>query len=173
MKRMGLTDEDRNNPMFNDTEKLETAGLDLKTEINDSILVETKLGMQHIAEEKTITGDAATVQMSDNDIQAQYNTVIRDNLNGLAYVRSKSPVNTAIMDVLGTFIKGYPRSEKVKRFMQIVVNNKDVFAEILSEATAEFRDLLIKNAGLKGVHYDFKIEEALRITEGLSPVMKA
>lgn len=160
MKRMGLTDEDRNNPLFNDTGKLETAGLDLKTEINDSILVETKLGMKHIAEEKTITGDAATVQMSDNDIQAQYNTIIKDNLNGLAYVRSKSPINTAIMDVLGTFIKGYPRSEKVKRFMQIVVNNKVLFAEILSEATAEFRDLLIKNAGLKGVHYDFKIEES-------------
>ena len=110
MKRMGLTDEDRNNPMFNDTEKLETAGLDLKTEINDSILVETKLGMEHIAEEKTITGDAATVQMSDNDIQAQYNAVIKENLNGLGYVRSKSPINTAIMDVLGTFIKGFQGS---------------------------------------------------------------
>ena len=36
------------------------------------------------------------------------------------------------------------------------------YAEILSEATAEFRDLLIKNAGLKGVHYDFKIEESVK-----------
>ena len=44
--------------------------------------------------------------------------------------------------------------------MKIVVNNKTIFAEILSEATNEFRQLLITNAGKKGVEYEFKIEEA-------------
>ena len=160
MKRMGLTEEDRNNVLFNDPERLEDAGLKLETNTGDVILEETNLGMENIAEERTITGNAVNVQMSENDVQAQYNAIIRDNLNGLAYVRSKSPINTAIMDVLSTFIKGFPRAEKVKKYMQIVVNNRDLFAEVISEATAEFRQMLSVNAGKKGVRYDFKIEES-------------
>lgn len=160
MKRMGLTEEDRKNVLFDAPERLEYAGLKLETNTGDVVLEETNLGMQNIAEERTITGNAVDVQMSENDVQAQYNAIIRDNLNGLAYVRSKSPINTAIMDVLSTFIKGFTRSEKVKRYMQIVVNNRDLFAEVLSEATAEFRQMLSINAGKKGVIYDFKIEES-------------
>lgn len=160
MKRMGLVEEDRKNVLFDDPERLEDAGLKLETNTGDVVLEETNLGMQNIAEERTITGNAVDVQMSENDVQAQYNSIIRDNLNGLAYVRSKSPINTAIMDVLSTFIKGFTRSEKVKRYMQIVVNNRDLFAEVISEATAEFRQMLSINAGKKGVRYDFKIEES-------------
>jgi len=160
MKRMGLTEEDRNNVLFNDPDRLEDAGLKLETNTGDVILEETNLGMENIAEERTITGNAVNVQMSENDVQAQYNAIIRDNLNGLAYVRSKSPINTAIMDVLSTFIKGFPRAEKVKKYMQIVVNNRELFAEVISEATAEFRQMLSVNAGKKGVRYDFKIEES-------------
>ena len=160
MKRIGLTEEDRNNVLFNDPDRLEDAGLKLETNTGDVILEETNLGMENIAEERTITGNAVNVQMSENDVQAQYNAIIRDNLNGLAYVRSKSPINTAIMDVLSTFIKGFPRAEKVKKYMQIVVNNKELFAEVISEATAEFRQMLSVNAGKKGVRYDFKIEES-------------
>lgn len=160
MKRMGLTEEDRNNVLFNDPGRLEDAGLKLETNTGDVILEETNLGMENIAEERTITGNAVNVQMSENDVQAQYNAIIRDNLNGLAYVRSKSPINTAIMDVLSTFIKGFPRAEKVKKYMQIVVNNRELFAEVISEATTEFRQMLSANAGKKGVKYDFKIEES-------------
>lgn len=160
MKRIGLTEEDRNNVLFNDPDRLEDAGLKLETNTGDVIIEETNLGMENIAEERTITGNAVNVQMSENDVQAQYNAIIRDNLNGLAYVRSKSPINTAIMDVLSTFIKGFPRAEKVKKYMQIVVNNKELFAEVISEATAEFRQMLSVNAGKKGVRYDFKIEES-------------
>lgn len=160
MKRMGLTEEDRNNVLFNDPDRLEDAGLKLETNTGDVILEETNLGMENIAEERTITGSAVNVQMSENDVQAQYNAIIRDNLNGLAYVRSKSPINTAIMDVLSTFIKGFPRAEKVKKYMQIVVNNRELFAEVISEATSEFRQMLSVNAGKKGVRYDFKIEES-------------
>lgn len=159
MKKMGLSEQDRQNPLFNDIEKLEDAGLKIDTSANDVVIGQTALGMQKIAEERTITGEAVNVQMSDNDVQAQYNAIIKENLNGLAYVRSKSPINTAIMDVLSTFIKGFSRSEKVKKYMQIVVNNRDLFAEVLSEATAEFRQLLAQNAGKKGIRYEFKIEE--------------
>ena len=149
MNRFGLTEEERNDLLFSNTAKLEDNGLKLDANTKDVLIEETKLGMENIAEEQFITGEGVNVQMSDSDIEAQYYSLIRDNLNGLAYVRSKKPANTAIMDVLSTFIHGYSRNVKVKRFMQIVVNNKELFAEILSEATAEFREMLVANAGRK------------------------
>ena len=160
MKKFGLTDEDRKNPLFSDIEKLEKGGLNLKTTTTDVLIEETNIGVVGIDSEQSIIGNAANVQMSENDVLAQYMSLIRDNLNGLAYARSKSPINTAIMDVLSTFIRGYSRSEKVKRYMQIVVNNKALFGQILSEATDEFRRMISENAGKKGIHYDFKIEES-------------
>ena len=71
--------------------------------IEDQIMEETVVGAGTIDNERTVSSGLATVTMSDNDIQAQYYSLISENLNGLAYVRSKSPINTAIMDVLGTF----------------------------------------------------------------------
>lgn len=159
MKRFKLTETDRNNPMFSDIEKLKDEGLNIETNTEDVLLEETNIDVRKVDAEQSVSGEAVKVKMSDNDVQAQYNALIKENLNGLAYVRSKSPINTAIMDVLSTFIKGYDRSSKVKKYMQIVVNNRDLFAEILSNATAEFRELLISHAGKKGVIYDFKIEE--------------
>ena len=159
MKKLGLTDEERNDPLFDSYKKLEDNGLKLETNAQEKVLEETKLGVKGIDNEKKVTGEAVSVKMSDSNVQAQYYSLIKENLNGLAYVRSKSPIHMAIMEVMGNFIKYFPRSEKVKKFMQIVVYNYDLFAEILSEATTEFRALLMEDAGKKGVRYDFKIEE--------------
>jgi type III restriction enzyme len=160
MNRVGLTEEDKNNPLYNDTKKLEDAGLNLDTRVGDILLEETSFDVRTIDQEQSFSGKVASVKMSEGDVEAQYYTIIKENLNGLAYVRSKSPINAAIMDVLSTFIKGYQRNEKVKRYMQIVVNNRNFFAEVLSEATRDFRQLLIEHAGKKGITYEFKIEES-------------
>lgn len=98
--------------------------------------------------------------MAENDIQAQYNALIRENLSGLAYVRSKSPINSAIMDAFGTFHNVFSRQEKVASIMKIVVNNKNIFAEIISESTRDFREMISKEAYKKGDRYDFKIDES-------------
>ena len=159
MGKLKLTDEERCDPLFNDYEKLEKNGLKLNVNAIEKVLEETKIEVKGIDDEKIVTGDAADLKMSENDIQAKYNSLIKENLNGLAYVRSNSPIHSAIMEVMGNFIKYFSRNEKVKKFMQIVVHNYDLFAEILSEATAKFRKLLEDEAGKKGVRYDFKIEE--------------
>ena len=160
MKRFGLTNEDRNGVLSNCEDKLKDGGLILEDKANLEILEETVLHADIADTEQIVTGDSVDVQMSESDIEAQYFAIIKENLNGLAYKRSKSPINTAIVDVLSTFYNVFPRSTKVKSFMKIVVNNKTIFAEILSEATNEFRQLLITNAGKKGIEYEFKIEEA-------------
>lgn len=141
-------------------DRFELKGMNLDIKVDDVVMEETNIGVTSANEERNISGDLAKVTMAENDIQAQYNDLIRSNLSGLAYVRSKSPINSAIMDAFGIFYNVFGRKEKVTSIMKIVVNNKNIFAEILSESTQEFREMISKEAYKKGEHYDFKIEES-------------
>ena len=141
-------------------DRFELKGMNLDIKVDDVVMEETNIGVTSANEERNISGDLAKVTMAENDIQAQYNDLIRSNLSGLAYVRSKSPINSAIMDAFGIFYNVFGRKEKVTSIMKIVVNNKNIFAEILNESTQEFREMISKEAYKKGEHYDFKIEES-------------
>lgn len=141
-------------------ERLESKRLNLEINIGDVVMEETNIGIGSANEEKSVSGELAIVQMAENDIQTLYNRIIKENLSGLAYVRSKSPVNSAIMDAFSTFYNVFSRHEKVSSIMKIVVNNKEIFAEIISESKRDFRDMISKEAYKKGDKYDFKIEES-------------
>lgn len=160
MKFFELKEEDKYAMSGQLKERFELKGMNLDIKVDDVVMEETNIGLTSANEEKSIFGDLAKVTMAENDIQAQYNDLIRSNLSGLAYVRSKSPINSAIMDAFGIFYNVFSRKEKVTSIMKIVVNNKNIFAEILSESTQEFREVISKEAYKKGEHYDFKIEES-------------
>lgn len=160
MKFFELKEEDKYAMNGQLKERFELKGMNLDIKVDDVVMEETKIGVTSANEERSISGDLAKVTMAENDIQAQYNDLIRSNLSGLAYVRSKSPINSAIMDAFGIFYNVFGRKEKVTSIMKIVVNNKNIFAEILSESTQEFREMISKEAYKKGEHYDFKIEES-------------
>lgn len=160
MKFFELKEEDKYAMSGQLKDRFELKGMNLDIKVNDVVMEETNIGVTSANEERSISGDLAKVTMAENDIQAQYNDLIRSNLSGLAYVRSKSPINSAIMDAFGIFYNVFGRKEKVTSIMKIVVNNKNIFAEILSESTQEFREMISKEAYKKGEHYDFKIEES-------------
>lgn len=160
MKFFELKEEDKYAMSGQLKDRFELKGMNLDIKVDDVVMEETNIGVTSANEERSISGDLAKVTMAENDIQAQYNDLIRSNLSGLAYVRSKSPINSAIMDAFGIFYNVFGRREKVTSIMKIVVNNKNIFAEILSESTQEFREMISKEAYKKGEHYDFKIEES-------------
>lgn len=160
MKFFELKEEDKYAMSGQLKDRFELKGMNLDIKVDDVVMEETNIGVTSANEEKNISGGLAKVTMAENDIQAQYNDLIRSNLSGLAYVRSKSPINSAIMDAFGIFYNVFGRKEKVTSIMKIVVNNKNIFAEILSESTQEFREMISKEAYKKGEHYDFKIEES-------------
>lgn len=160
MKFFELKEEDKYAMSGQLKDRFELKGMNLDIKVDDVVMEETNIGVTSANEERSISGDLAKVTMAENDIQAQYNDLIRSNLSGLAYARSKSPINSAIMDAFGIFYNVFGRKEKVTSIMKIVVNNKNIFAEILSESTQEFREMISKEAYKKGEHYDFKIEES-------------
>lgn len=159
MKFFKFTNEDKMNYAFANGDKLERKGMNLSTDTKDTLMEETTLYVAGIDNEQSVIGGQAIVKMAENDIQAQYYSLIKENLNGLAYIRSKSPINSAIIDTFMTFYNVFTRSNRVSSIQKIVVNNKNIFAEILDESTREFREKLQENAGKKGEHYEFRIEE--------------
>ncbi len=160
MKFFGLTNEDKTLlSIESNIEKFELKGLDLASDTKDSLIEETAIEVTSIEYEQSISGEQVGVKMSENDIQAQYYALIKENLNGLASARSKSPINSAIIDAFMNFYDVFPRSQRVSSIQRIVVNNKQIFAEILSESTREFREMLQQNVGKTGDHYEFRIED--------------
>ena len=160
MRFFELKDSDKYPPLVDSLSgKLIEKGMNLTLIASDEIIEETKINSTDIDNDGSTFNDSAIVKMSENDIQASYNSLIKDNLNGLAYVRSKSPINSAIINAFSIFYNVFSRSDKVKCIMKLVVNNKSIFSEILSESTRNFRELLSTEAGRKGEKYDFKIDE--------------
>lgn len=160
MRFFELKDSDKYPPLVDSLScKLIEKGMNLTLIASDEIIEETRINSTDVDKDESIFNDSAIVKMSENDIQASYNSLIKENLNGLAYVRSKSPINSAIINAFSIFYNVFPRSDKVKCIMKLVVNNKNIFSEILSEATRNFRELLSTEAGRKGEKYHFKIDE--------------
>lgn len=141
-------------------DRFELKGMKLDINVGDVVMEETKIGVDSANSDHSVSGYLAKVQMAETDIQAQFNAIIRENLSGLAYIRSRSPINSAILDAFGTFYNVFTRKDRVSSIMIIVVNNKNIFAEILSEATRDFREMISAEAFKKGDTYDFKIDES-------------
>ena len=159
------------------SERFVNKGMNLSIKASDEIIEETKLNASEVDTEGKTINDLVTVKMSENDIQAVYNSIIRENLNGLAYVRSRSPINSAIINAFSIFYNVFSRADKVKCIMKLVVNNKSIFSEILSEATRDFKELLMEESGKKGETYSFKIDDtrpySLETHTKLEPAIKS
>ncbi len=159
MDFFGFTEDEKYGIYAQNQLKLEAKGIDLSTTTNDAIIQETQVASTTVDNEQKVLNDTVQVKMSDTDVIAQYYDLIKSNLNGLAFVRSKPVINSAIITAFSKFYDVFTRSTKVGAIQRIVVNNSSIFAEILSEATQNFRDILAAGKGKQSELYDFKIEE--------------
>lgn len=159
MKFFNFNENEKYGEYASNADKFESKSFKLDINTDDLLIQETKISSESIDREQKILNDQVTVKMSETDVIAQYYDLIKQNLNGLAFIRSKSPINSAVIDTFSKFYNAFPREIKVAAIQRLMVNNATIFSEILSEATAEFRDLLINEKGKKCEHYDFKIEE--------------
>lgn len=159
MQYFELNEKDKNCFGDQNLSKFTNKNLIMSTSTDDSLLSETSISSSKIDENIGISNDLAKVKMSDADIQFSYYDLIKSNLNGLVFARSLSPVNLAMIDVFSKFYPVYARNQKINAFQRIIVNNFNIFAEILSNSTLKFKQLIDSEAGLKGIKYDFYIED--------------
>ena len=155
MKYFDLEEKDKDALVGSLAQKFTQKGMNLDVKSSDELMEETKVSTKNADKEQKITSDLATVSKSDSDIEAEYFALISQNLNGLAYKRSRSFVSSSIKDAFSTFYNVFPSKEKVKMIQKLVVNNKVIFEQILSEATKKFKDFLESSKGRKGKKYDF------------------
>lgn len=160
MKLFEFVEEDKNFGWTTNQAKFEAKNCNLNINAQDKIIAETQVSSSRVDEEQNLNNDVASAKMSDSDINAHYYDIIKANLSGLAYVRSKSPINGAIISTFDKFYSGaFPRGSKVSAYQKIVVNNESLFSEILSSSTKKFRESLGEDKGKKGERYNFKIED--------------
>jgi type III restriction enzyme len=144
---------------YSNPDKIIEKGFVDSSKVGDLVIRETEIGVLGIDEEQSSHSGTKDVTASDSDILFAFYDLIKQNLNGLAYVRSKSPVNGAIIESFAKYYHQFPRAERIMAIQKLVVQNKDMFSEILSKATARYRDMLIQNAGKTGVFLDFEIQQ--------------
>ncbi len=157
MRVFGFNDNDKYAMGDANVYKFEDKGVSVDIKTSDSLIEETTINAGDIDKEKRISGEGVKVRMADTDVQAHFYNIIRENLSGLAYARSKSPVHSAIINIFSKFYNMFSRDQKVSCIERIVVNNSAIFSEILSAVTTKFREMLMQEKGKTGKIYDFKI----------------
>ena len=158
MKFFDLSDEDKLALAGSLKDRLTSKGLNLDLSIDDELIVETMISHKQFDDGLKTDSSLASVKMSENDMMFGFYSIIRENLNGLAYVRSKSPITSAIIELFSTFYNIYPRDTKIKSIQRVVVQNSEIFAKIINDSTLKFRQMLMENSGKTGEFYDFHIE---------------
>jgi type III restriction enzyme len=153
----GITDDDIFQNQIID--KLVSKGVHFGDEVILGVMTQTGIEVVKIDESQNIGSESTYLKMSDNDIEFAYYNVIKDNLSGLAYIRSKSSINGAITE---SFFNNKVITEKARKIsgtQKLFLKNKDIFSSILSKATKEFRDYLGEKAGKKPSRKEFEIED--------------
>ncbi len=125
---------------YENAEKLKERGIDTDFDKMDSIIKDGEVSSKDIDDLKDkITGDLFSVNYSTNDLEAQFEKIIKDNLNGFAPRRSLSTVKQAIY-------RAFERQLNIKSYrggslyiQNLIVKNEDKFSLLLDAATQNYR----------------------------------
>ncbi len=98
------------------------------------------------------------VKSADVEIRGKYEEIISKNLNGLARVRSISPIKQAIAKVIQKLIFGVSRSTSLSYSQLLVVRNEAIFEKIISNSTNEFK-VRYPDANMNGEYADWEISD--------------
>lgn len=153
----GITDEDIFQTQVID--KLVAKGVDFGDEVILGVMTQTGIEVVKIDESQNIGSESTYLKMSDDDIQFAYYNIIKENLSGLAYIRSKSSINGAITESFFNHRVITEKSRKISGTQKLFLKNKDIFSLILLKATKEFRDYLGMKAGKKASRNEFEIQD--------------
>lgn len=127
---------------YENMEQLRIKGIETDFDKMDSIIKDGEIKSKDLDELKeAITGDLFSVNYSDNDLEAQFETMIKDNLNGFAPRRSLSTVKQAIYYAFKKqFNIGSARGGSIY-IQSLIVKNKDVFSIILDKSTLAYKNV--------------------------------
>ena len=145
---------------YTNPDKMRARGFDDSLIVKNYIIREDKIETRKIDKEQSSQSGVKDVTQSELDQLFSYYNLIKESLNGLAYARSKSPINGAIVESFSKYYQTLPRNQKLSMIQKLVLNNSVIFSEILSKSTARYKKILEQTAGKKGIIIDFEIESS-------------
>ena len=79
------------------------------------------------------------IYASSSDLEEEFIQIIKSNLNGFAPVRSIPTVKMAIIENFKKYLNIQPGNKWIMIMQNIVLNNQDIFSEILKTATEKYK----------------------------------
>ncbi|MDD4376342.1 MAG: DEAD/DEAH box helicase family protein [Clostridia bacterium] len=127
---------------YENMEKLKQHNVKIDFEKMDTIIKDGRLSSKMIDELKEeITGDSLAVNYSKNDLFAQFNTIIKNNLNGFAPRRSISTVREAIYFTFKKQLNLNTARNGSIYIQNLIVKNESIFSIILDKATKIYKNV--------------------------------
>lgn len=125
------------------TEKMREVGVDFGYRKKESILSDVHIESEKVDKEIEIDEQSSLIDIivSDSDLQYDFEKVIQNNLNGFAPVRSVPTVKTAIINVFGKYLYLRPQNKGIILMQNIIVNNSEIFGNIISTATENYKPI--------------------------------
>lgn len=124
-------------------EKMKEMGVDFGYRKKESILSDVHIESEKVDKEIEIDEQSSLIDIivSDSDLQYDFEKVIQNNLNGFAPVRSVPTVKTAIINVFGKYLYLRPQNKGIILMQNIIVNNSEIFGNIISTATEIYKPI--------------------------------
>lgn len=123
-------------------EFFETKGMNLEGLEQSSIIEETGTQIKTwISGDNRIGGGLFNVDVkaAEVEIKGKYHDIISKNLNGLAKVRSLSPIKQGLGRTIQKYVEGVTRSNSLIISQALVVRNEAIFEKIIYKATEIFK----------------------------------
>lgn len=132
-----IPDKDKN------YELMKEKGINFDIRKKDEILSDVHVESEKVDEGINVEDKSKLVDIviSDADLQSDFETIIKNNLNGFAPVRSVPTVKTAIINTFIKYLHCTAKNKGIIYMQNIVVNNAEVFAEIITKATEEYKPI--------------------------------
>ena len=121
-------------------EALQNNGINFSLRKKDSIISDAHIESDKVDKEVSIAGQEFLVDIvaSESDLENEFESVIKSNLNGFAPVRSTSTVKMAIVKSFQKYLNIDPARKGIVLMQNLVLNNETVFSRIISDATKSY-----------------------------------
>lgn len=110
----------------------------------DSILSDVHIESTEVDNEKlqiNFSDSLVGINMSESDLQYDFERVIKNNLNGFAPVRSISTVKMAIINTFTKYLNFKPANKGIILIQNLIINNSDIFGKIINISTEKYKPI--------------------------------
>lgn len=123
-------------------QKLRNHNISFDLRKKDSILSDVHIESTEVDNEKlqiNFTESLVGINMSESDLQYDFEKVIKNNLNGFAPVRSIPTVKMAIINTFSKYLNIKPANKGIILIQNLIINNSDEFGEIINNSTEKYK----------------------------------